>query len=487
MRVLIVGGGVAGLEALLALRDLGEDRLDVTLVAAAPDFTYRPLTVDEPFTLSRRSVALEPIAAELGAGFVPGRSRGCLPTSTHRAIRWLKLDYDALVVCVGGKPTPAYAGGITFDAAREQLEIDELIEARGRRLAFVVPPGVTWPLPIYELALMTGEGALRRDRRARVRHLTPESAPLIIFGAASDAVAALLAARGIELDTAPTLASPRTASSCCARRARLDAERHRAADDRRAGDRGSPGTTGFIPIDEHARVRGRGGRLRCRGRDQLPDQAGRHRDPAGRRRRRAHRGARRCGSRAAAISARSARQAPGRRGVAPPSHDDRGGGSSARTTTCGGPRTRSAAATSRHGWRMRRRMSPRLRGARSMSRSPCPTSGTPSRWHSTPTVRSTRTRERRASSAASARRRPGSRAPARALRRRAQPGGRRAHAPLPRRGATAAGRPHDLERQLDGARRRRRRAARRSGRIRTGRRRRRALGGRQRPTTASSR
>ena len=70
-RVVIAGGGIAGLEALLALNDLAGDRVAVTLVAPDPDFTYKPLMVEEPFSpqpAERR--ALAPVAAELGAGFV---------------------------------------------------------------------------------------------------------------------------------------------------------------------------------------------------------------------------------------------------------------------------------------------------------------------------------------------------------------------------------------------------------------------------------
>lgn len=50
-RVLIVGGGVAGLEALLALRALAHDRLEVTLVAQHEWFIDRPMSVVEPFGL----------------------------------------------------------------------------------------------------------------------------------------------------------------------------------------------------------------------------------------------------------------------------------------------------------------------------------------------------------------------------------------------------------------------------------------------------
>jgi sulfide:quinone oxidoreductase len=37
-RVLIAGGGVAALEALIALRELAGDRLDLTLLAPEPHF-----------------------------------------------------------------------------------------------------------------------------------------------------------------------------------------------------------------------------------------------------------------------------------------------------------------------------------------------------------------------------------------------------------------------------------------------------------------
>jgi NADH dehydrogenase FAD-containing subunit len=49
--VRIVGGGVAGVEALLALRDLAGDRAQLTLIAPEPDFVYKPLLVEEPFGL----------------------------------------------------------------------------------------------------------------------------------------------------------------------------------------------------------------------------------------------------------------------------------------------------------------------------------------------------------------------------------------------------------------------------------------------------
>ena len=50
-KVLIAGAGVAGLEAALALRALGEDRVSVELVSPETDFVYRPLAVAAPFRM----------------------------------------------------------------------------------------------------------------------------------------------------------------------------------------------------------------------------------------------------------------------------------------------------------------------------------------------------------------------------------------------------------------------------------------------------
>ena len=53
MEIVIAGGGVAGLEALLALHRALEAGARLTLIAPDPDFTYRPLAVAEPFGLAQ--------------------------------------------------------------------------------------------------------------------------------------------------------------------------------------------------------------------------------------------------------------------------------------------------------------------------------------------------------------------------------------------------------------------------------------------------
>src|SRR5688572_11303916 len=53
MRVLIAGGGIPALEALAGLRALAGDRIEATLLAPDPVFSYRPLSGAVPFHLPR--------------------------------------------------------------------------------------------------------------------------------------------------------------------------------------------------------------------------------------------------------------------------------------------------------------------------------------------------------------------------------------------------------------------------------------------------
>ena len=71
---------------------------------------------------------------------------------------------DALLVAPGARPVAGPAGALTWwpggDPEAYGGLLRDLEEGYAKRLAIVVPPGATWPLPAYELALMTaGEAA----------------------------------------------------------------------------------------------------------------------------------------------------------------------------------------------------------------------------------------------------------------------------------------------------------------------------------------
>ena len=57
VKVLIAGGGVAALEALMALRELAEERVALELVTPTPELAYSPLAVAAraPIAINARS------------------------------------------------------------------------------------------------------------------------------------------------------------------------------------------------------------------------------------------------------------------------------------------------------------------------------------------------------------------------------------------------------------------------------------------------
>ena len=206
-RVVIAGGGVAALEAALALRALAEGRIDVELVAPEPRFWYRPAAVGEPFGLAAvTSFPLADLAARAGAFFTPGVLEAVdVGEGVARTEAGMSIPFDALLVACGASPAPAVKGAITFRGPQDSDAIARLLDAleagQVRRLAFAVPAGAAWSLPLYEVALMTGAHVAAHGLDGvELTLVTPEDRPLGLFGGdASDAVAALLAERGIEV------------------------------------------------------------------------------------------------------------------------------------------------------------------------------------------------------------------------------------------------------------------------------------------------
>jgi sulfide:quinone oxidoreductase len=113
------------------------------------------------------------------------------------------VPYDRLVVAVGARPYPAFRHAITLGVEDTTAALTTLVSEleRGdvRRVAFVVPSGASWTLPLYELAIMTARHgwAIGIDS-TRYWFVTPEDEPLAICGSrASRAVHAMLEPEGI--------------------------------------------------------------------------------------------------------------------------------------------------------------------------------------------------------------------------------------------------------------------------------------------------
>ena len=115
-----------------------------------------------------------------------------------------------LVLALGGRPREAIPGALTFRGPEDLTELAALLErvtaGELHRLAFAIPSGATWPLPLYELAFLSSEYlAEHMTRGVEVLLVTPEERPLGLFGdASSTAIAELMKLREIQVEPAST-------------------------------------------------------------------------------------------------------------------------------------------------------------------------------------------------------------------------------------------------------------------------------------------
>ncbi|MGE4426442.1 MAG: NAD(P)/FAD-dependent oxidoreductase [Solirubrobacteraceae bacterium] len=271
-RVLVAGGGIAALEATLAIRaHLGPTQARITLLAPNRDVRYPPLSVLQPF--DRHAPWAMPLAAfaedtdadvrhgVLAAVDVAGR----IATTTEHE----ELVYDVLLVASGARPDRALEGAEAFrgayDVDRLVDVLDELTDVEQddgkaiRTVAFVAPGGASWSLPLYELALLTAARLRTGSKPARTILVTSEHEPLAVFGPiASDAVRARLERHDIELHTGAEAVRFTDGTLELADGRRLDVDRCIALPELhpRSIDGLPSAPDGFLPIDDHARVEG---------------------------------------------------------------------------------------------------------------------------------------------------------------------------------------------------------------------------------------
>ena len=110
--IVIAGGGVAGLEALLALRAMAGEHARLTLVAPDPEFVYKPLAIAEPFGLGHaHRVPLTRFAEEAGAELlIDALEQVDDGFGRARLAGGATLYFDQLIVATGGRPVAGVAG-----------------------------------------------------------------------------------------------------------------------------------------------------------------------------------------------------------------------------------------------------------------------------------------------------------------------------------------------------------------------------------------
>jgi sulfide:quinone oxidoreductase len=179
-KVVVLGGGFAGLEAVFYLRHTLGDRVDLTLVSDRDYFVFKPNTIYIPFGADPEEfkIYLDRPTRAKAIEFIRGHVGDIDPARRTVDADGRMVAYDYLVVATGADMRPAEIPGLTEHALtvwtpEEMLKVRRALEGlaadgrRGtpRRLLFLVPPNNRCSGPLYEMVLMTDTWLRRQDAR----------------------------------------------------------------------------------------------------------------------------------------------------------------------------------------------------------------------------------------------------------------------------------------------------------------------------------
>lgn len=212
--VVVAGGGVAGLETVLALRAHAAPATHLTVVTADPLLRRRQELLSAPFSPTPvRTYALDALADALGFRLVLGQLH-----SVNGAKRIARLDegrqlaYDELVIAAGARQGVPVAHATTLRASATGAlaeVVRGLDDGSVRDLVLDAPAESGWTLPVYEFALQSARRVAPGPDGPQITVVTHEASPLEVFyGAGSEAVARELADAGVQVLTQRALARP---------------------------------------------------------------------------------------------------------------------------------------------------------------------------------------------------------------------------------------------------------------------------------------
>jgi sulfide:quinone oxidoreductase len=265
LRVLIAGGGVAGLEALTALRALAGDRVELMQIAPENEFVYRPLNVEAHYRAGRtHRVPLKEVARDNGAGFSSSTvvavdtASNSVTTANDE-----QFGYDALVLAAGADALPVVERAFTWDDRAESEMLGGFIEdfeaGYSSSLAVIIPPGPGWPLRGYEAAVLITRSARGVGVETETYVIEPPVSPLDAVG--NDAKRRLgeeLKELNIKSYVAESVAVEHGSVMLRPQDLRLKVDRVLALPELRGRPvEGIPSDDqGFVHADDHGRVRG---------------------------------------------------------------------------------------------------------------------------------------------------------------------------------------------------------------------------------------
>ena len=198
-RILVLGGGFAGLESLFYLKYMLNGRADLTLVTDRPYFLFKPNTIYIPFgePPEKYEIDLIPPLQKQAIHLVQEKVRNLNPEGRSVETEEGPLGYDYLVVATGAKMRPEEIPGLTEHAVMVWTP-DDMLTLRDRitrlienarhgtrsRVLFLVPPNNRCSGPLYEMVCMLDTHLRRHSARVQVEltFATKEGAFIEAFG-----------------------------------------------------------------------------------------------------------------------------------------------------------------------------------------------------------------------------------------------------------------------------------------------------------------
>jgi sulfide:quinone oxidoreductase len=257
--VVVCGGSVARLEAILRLWRLACDRLDITLLSPSDTFRYRPWTVLERFDqVPVRHYPISRLVQDAGCRWIRGEL-GWMNRAAHVAYTRAgdEVSYDAVVIALGGRELPAPPAVLSFSertAKDHQTALESAVAERVDSIGYVALASPCWPLPLYELALVTAARLAVVGSECALTFDEPADRPLAVFGpAAAHVIVPLFHEAGTRGRTGAAAMehSERVTAQSHPRRILVTVPRIVAES---IPGLPSPPVGAFLPIDEHSRL-----------------------------------------------------------------------------------------------------------------------------------------------------------------------------------------------------------------------------------------
>jgi sulfide:quinone oxidoreductase len=216
IKIVVLGGGFAGLESAFYIRYQLGARVQITLVSDKDYFVYKPNTIYIPFGMNpeKLKIPLSEPTSRKGIQFIKDTVMEINPSAKKVITKNGELSYDFLFVSTGAGMWPQEIPGLaenaqtifTLEAMIKLREVflkleEDLKSGLTRKVLFAVPQQNKCSGPLYEMVLMLDTWLRRKGLRnkAAIHWSTYEDSFVQAFGPRlNEVVSAEFSNRGIQ-------------------------------------------------------------------------------------------------------------------------------------------------------------------------------------------------------------------------------------------------------------------------------------------------